>query len=222
MLEFSTNAVGNSGGFAAGQPEMIFTENETDTNENILVVGFGVFDENVEVAIFAEDAGVEEFEFGLRATAALIFVHEPAVRKFGLRILIQILHVAVRWRGVEIKIIFFDVLAVIAFVACEAKNTFFEDWVAAIPKGERKADHLMAIAEASDAIFSPAVCARTSVIVGKKLPCRTARTVILADGAPLPLGKVRPPTLPIALSGAIFFEATVLGGLKSGHELCLC
>jgi len=36
-----------------------------DTNKNILVVGFGVFDENVEVAIFAEDAGVEEFEFWL-------------------------------------------------------------------------------------------------------------------------------------------------------------
>ena len=104
-----------------------------DANENILVVGFGVFDENVEVAIFAEDAGVEEFEFWLRATAALIFFHQPSVRKFSLRILIQILHVTMRWRGVEIKIIFFDVLAVIAFVAREAKNTFFEDWVAAIP-----------------------------------------------------------------------------------------
>src|SRR2546430_3744047 len=225
MLDFSTNAVGNSGGFADDGASEILAPGPgvakpkrwkqvqgsrfgativgRDANENILVVGFGVFDENVEVAIFAEDAGVEQFEFRFRAAAALIFVHQPAVRKFGLRILIQILHVAVRWCGIEIEIIFFDVFSVIAFVAGEAKNTFFEDWVAAVPKGERETDHLMAIAEAGDAIFSPAICARTGMIVGKKFPCCPARTVIFADSAPLPLGEVRPPTLPIAISGSV-------------------
>src|SRR5438445_4586288 len=75
----------------------------------------------------------------------------------------------------------------------------------------------MTVADPTEAVFSPAVGARTRVVVRKKLPGCSARTVILADRSPLPLGKIGPPALPVLLSNARFFEPAVFRGLVSWH-----
>src|SRR2546428_8271892 len=75
----------------------------------------------------------------------------------------------------------------------------------------------MTVADPTEAVFSPAVGARTRVVVRKKFPGCSARTVIFADRSPLPLGEVGPPALPVLLSNARFFEPAVFGGLDSWH-----
>src|SRR5689334_14651232 len=55
------------------------------------------------------------------------------------------------------------------------------------------------------------------MVVRKVLPCATIRAVILAHRAPLPLGQVRPPALPILLPGTCFFKSAVFDGLYSCH-----
>ena len=63
-----------------------------------------------------------------------------------------------------------------------------EDRVATIPKCQAEADQLMTVADPANAVFAPAVSARTCMIMGKVFPCRAARTVILAHRSPLALG----------------------------------
>ena len=94
----------------------------------------------------------------------------------------------------------------VAFVACESEQTFFQKGVAPIPQGEGKADELMAIAKASDPVLTPAVGARARVVVRKIVPGLAVRAVVFANGPPLSLAQVRPPTLPMSGPQARFLE----------------
>jgi hypothetical protein len=76
----------------------------------------------------------------------------------------------VRRRGVKVEVVLLDVLAVIALAACQAEEPFLEDRVLAISQGERKADGLMAVADAADAILPPAIRSRAGVIVREVVP----------------------------------------------------
>ena len=134
--------------------------------------GFGIFDEHIEVAIVIEDAGVHQFILRSSLPLRLFSSTSSRVGKFRLRILVEILHVGVRGRAVEVEVILLDVFAVIALFAGEAEEAFFEDGVAAIPEREREADLLMTVADAGDAVFVPAVSARAGVVVGKVFPGR--------------------------------------------------
>src|SRR4029077_20042512 len=100
-----------------------------------------------------------------------------------------------------------------------AEQPFFQNRVPAVPHRQREANHLMAIADSRDAIFAPTISARASVVVRKKLPGGAARAVVFAHSSPLPLRKIRPPTLPILLARAIVLQAEVFSGLKPWHEL---
>jgi len=55
------------------------------------------------------------------------------VRKCGLRILVQILHVGMRGSAVEVEVIFLYILAMIAFVAGKPKKPFFQDRITFVP-----------------------------------------------------------------------------------------
>jgi hypothetical protein len=67
------------------------------------------------------------------AAAAPARFDQIAIRVCVLRILVQILHVGVGWRAVEVEIIFFDVLAVIALRIGKTEQALFENWVLAVP-----------------------------------------------------------------------------------------
>ena len=45
---------------------------------------------------------------------------------------------------VEVEVVFLHVLAVIALVAGQAENPFFQDGIALVPERQRKTDHLLA------------------------------------------------------------------------------
>ena len=72
-----------------------------------------------------------------------------------------------RRRAVEVVVVLFDVFAVVALGAGEPEHALFEDGIAAVVERESKADALMAIADARDAVFAPAIGARAGVVVGK-------------------------------------------------------
>ena len=97
------------------------------------------------------------------------------------------LHVGVSRGRVEVKVIFLDVLAVIAFVAGEPEQAFFQDRIFAVPKRESETNILMAIGHAADAVFAPAVSAAARMVMGKVLPGRAVGAVIFAHRAPLAL-----------------------------------
>src|SRR5246500_3798241 len=51
------------------------TIGDRDLDQNVIDIGLGIFHEHVEVAIFVEYTGIEQFEFGLALVALSIFLY---------------------------------------------------------------------------------------------------------------------------------------------------
>ena len=94
----------------------------------------------------------------------------------------------------------------IAFVAGEAEDAFLENGVFFIPKRKREANVLTAVADASEAVFIPAIGAGAGVIVREKFPGVAVGAVVLADRAPGTLTEVGTPALPVFLAGSGLFQ----------------
>ena len=85
-----------------------------DLHQEVFRAAFGVLDEDVEIAVAVEDAGVQELILKLFPIASPVRLHQVGVREGRLGILVEELHVGVGRRAVEVEIVFFDVLAVVA------------------------------------------------------------------------------------------------------------
>src|SRR5262249_1154516 len=181
-----------------------------DTDQDVLRRSFGGFDEQVEVRVFVEDTRVQEFQFRSFAPAAAILLEKFRIGELRLWVLVEEFHVGVRGRGVQVEVVFLHILAVIAFVAAKPKQTFLQNRIAAIPERQRKANKLMAIRNASDAVFAPAVSARAGMIMREIVPGRAVGAVVLADRAPLALGKIGSPPFPVHLARARLFKPSML------------
>lgn len=77
----------------------------------------------------------------------------------------------------------------------------------------------MTIADASNSVFTPAISARTCVIVWKIFPGSAAGAVVLPDRSPLTLGKIGSPTLPILLVSSRLLEPPVFDCQQSRHRI---
>src|SRR5216684_2944653 len=191
----------------------------SNANQDIFDIGLRVFHKYVKVAVLLEHSGIEQLKFRLLLAPAPIFLQQPRIRKLPLWVLVEHAHVAVRWRRIQVKILLLDVLAVVSFVARQAEKPLLQYGIAPIPHRQAKANHLVPVADASDAVFAPSICSRAGMVVRKILPCGTARAVILAHRTPLPLGQIRPPALPMLLPGTRLFQSVVFYGLYSCHDV---
>ena len=105
-----------------------------------------------------------------------------------------------RWCTVEIEVALLHVLPVIAFVTRKAEQPLLQDGVAFIPKGDSKANELMAIADPSETVLISAVGSGAGVIVWKIFPGVAVRAVVLADCSPGSLTQIRAPAFPVLLT----------------------
>jgi len=92
-----------------------------DLDQDVLRLGLGIFDEDVKVPAFIEDAGVERFILGGLLVARSVRLDNGLLRVRGLRILVEVLHVRVGWRAVEVEVILLDVLAVIPLTVAQSE-----------------------------------------------------------------------------------------------------
>jgi len=143
-----------------------------------------------------KDAGVEELILHLVAVAPLVRFHQVSVGIGSLGILVEILHVRVRRRAVEIEVVLLHVLAVVRLAVREPEDTLLEDGVLPVPQGQGKAEPLLVVGDAGDAVLAPAVSARAGMIVREEVPGVTPLAVVLTDRAPLPFTEVGSPLLP--------------------------
>src|SRR5215510_985096 len=173
------------------------TIRDTDPNENVLAIGLRVLDKHVEISVLVEHACIQQFEFRLVLSAATIFFDQSSIGILLLRILVEVLHVRMRRRAIDIEVVLFNVFTVIAFTSGETKQPLLENGIFSIPQGERKADQLMPVGNTGDAVFIPAVCSRPGVIMRQIVSCRAVSAVILADCSPCALAEIGAPTLPV-------------------------
>ena len=168
-----------------------------DSNREVVGVFFGVFGENIKVALVGKNTGVDLLKFTLLTVAALVFAQQLRIRKSSLGVFVKGFHVRVGGGVVEVKIAFFNVFAVVAFVAGEADKSFFENRVLVVPKREGEAKSLVIVRDTKDSILAPTIGAGPRVIVGEIGPSLALVVVVLPNGAPLPLTQVGTPSAPM-------------------------
>ena len=168
-----------------------------DADAEVLHVRLRVLDEHVEIAVMLEDAGIDQLELAACASAAAVLLHQPGVGELRLRILVEVFHVRMRGRGVEVIVELLHVLAVVPFLAREPEQALLQDRIVAVPQRHRKAEVLAPIRDAGDAVLVPPVGARARLVVGDVVPGGPARAVVLAHRAPGALAQIGSPALPV-------------------------
>src|SRR5215472_8616295 len=123
-------------------------------------------------------------------------LRQIAIGVFTLGIFVQVLHVRVGRRAVDVEVIFLDVFAVVAFAVGKSKHAFLQDGVATVPESNRETKLLLVVGEPGQPVFAPTVGARPGLIVGEVIPGISVLAVVLPYRAPLPLAQVRPPLFP--------------------------
>jgi hypothetical protein len=186
-----------------------------DLDQDVLGGRFGVLHKHVEVAIVVEHAGVEELVFQLIARPPSVRLYQIQIRERVLRVLVEILHVRVSGSAIEIEVVLLDVLAVIAFRVGEAEQPLLQNWIALVPEREREAQPLLVVAQSGDAVFAPAIRARSRVVVREVVPGIAVLAVVLTHRAPLPLAEIRSPFSPWRALLARLSQSRLFGVLSA-------
>ena len=162
------------------------------------VVALGVRDLGDPVTVLVEDAGVEDLVLGGAPVPARAFRAEPVVRERRLRVVVAPGVPGVARHGVGVPPVLLDVLAVVALRPGEPERPLFEEGIPAVPQREADAQVLVDVAEPGEAVLTPPVSPRPSVIERQVVPGVTVFAVVLTDGAPLPLADIGSPRVPRA------------------------
>src|SRR5437660_264134 len=112
-----------------------------------------------------------------------------------------------RRRTVEVEVTLLDVLAVVALAIGQAEQALFQDRVGRVPQRQREAQPALAVGDAEQAILAPAVGPAAGLLVREVIPRVAVGRVILAHGAPLALGEIRSPALPVLAAPGVFEQA---------------
>ena len=185
-----------------------------DLDQDVFGRLLGILHEHVEVAVLVEHARIEQFVLELVPAAAAAGLDKVGIRERRLRILVEVLHVRMGRRAVEVEVVLLDVLAVIALAVGQAEQALLQDRVLAVPEGQREAEPLLVVGDAGQPVFAPAIGARAGLIVGEVIPGVAALAVVLAHRSPLSLAQVRPPFFP----GNLLFPSLVESDLFRGHN----
>ena len=141
-----------------------------DLNQHVLRRRLGVFHEDIEIAVLVKHPRVEQLVFRLAAAAAAVRRDQIAIREGRLGILVEVLHVRVGRRRVEVEVVFLHVLAVVPLAVGQPEQAFLEDRILPVPQRQREAEPLAVVGNAGQAVFAPAVGARTGLVVGEVVP----------------------------------------------------
>src|SRR4030095_12364075 len=85
-----------------------------DLDQDVFSGSFRVFHENVEVAILVKYSGIEQLVLEVRAASLAVRFNQLLIRVGFLRIFVEVLHVGMRGRRIEIEVILLYVLAVVS------------------------------------------------------------------------------------------------------------
>src|SRR5215469_10728634 len=130
--------------------------------------------------------------FQLSPRTSTVCLNEIPIGEFLLRILIEVPHIRVRGRAIEVKVIFLYILTVISFAIGQSKKPLFEYRVAPVPNSDGKTQLLLVVAYPGEAVFSPPVGTGASLVMSEILPGVTVSTVIFANRPPLSFAQVGP------------------------------
>ncbi len=98
---------------------------------------------------------------------------------------------------VEVEPVLLHILAVISFTAGEPEHALLQNGIAAVPKRQSEYQQLIAVADAGNAVLTPAVGFAACLIVRKKIPGVAIGAIVLAYRSPGPVADVGSPFAPV-------------------------
>ena len=104
-----------------------------DADAGVVWIGLGELDEDLEIAVVIENAGIKELELRLIARRAVVARDDLVVGVGPLRVHVHIVHPRVRRGAVVVKVALLHILAVIAFAVGEPEKPLLNDGVVAVP-----------------------------------------------------------------------------------------
>jgi len=107
---------------------------DRNPDQQVLGICLGILDKNVEIAVVIEHTGVEQFVLRLLAAAPVIRLHQVTIRIGCLGILVEILHIGVGRRAVQIEVVLLDILAMIPLAVGQPEQPLLDDGVPAVPE----------------------------------------------------------------------------------------
>jgi hypothetical protein len=165
----------------SGRIRATIVSGDADGNGIRVVIVLGIFHENIPVTVLFEGVSVQYLVLVNVSTTIGALSNELLVRIWPLWILVKILHVRMRRRGIKIVIQLLDILSVIALMTSDTKEPLLQNGVYSIPKSQRKAQVLMIVADAGQAIFTPAICTGSCLRMRKMGPGIAIVGVIFTD-----------------------------------------
>jgi hypothetical protein len=190
-----------------------------DAYADVFRARLGILNKDVKIALGIEDARVEQFILHLLIPQLPTLLNELLIGIGLVGIFIQILHVGMRWRRVEVEIIFLHIFAVIGLRWDQAKQPLFQNRIFAVPQRQGKRQDLVAVTDTGKPILTPTVRFRTGEIMRKIIPGVPIGTIILSHRPPRALGDVGAPVVPRAdRARKRFLETLVLGR----HHILRC
>jgi len=136
------------------------------TDAKIVRIALRVVDADVPIAVFVEDACVEKLVLHVEPAPAPVLLDQVFVWEGSLRIHILPAEPGRGGGGVDVPPVLLGVLAVVALDAGEAEYALLQDGVDAVPERKGQAETLLLVADAGEAVLSPAVCSRARLDVG--------------------------------------------------------
>ncbi len=133
------------------------TVGDADSYAQVIRARLGVFNKHIEVAVFVEDARVEQLILQRLAASLAVRLDEIQIRIRRLRILIEILHIRMRRRAVQIEVVLLDVFAMIAFAVRQTKKALLKDRILPVPERQRETENLVIVGNARQTVLTPAI-----------------------------------------------------------------
>ena len=186
-------------------------------HQHVLRRRFGVLDENVEIAVVVEDAGIEKLVFELATAARPVGGRQVGVWVGRLWVLVEELHVRVGGRAVQVEVVLLDILAVVALGVGKPEHPLLQDRVTTVPQRQREAQPPLVVAKPGNAVLTPAIRPRPCLLMGEVRPGVAVVAVVLADSSPLPLAKVGTPPPPGHPPLVRLHQALLLGVGLTAH-----
>ena len=115
-------------------------------DQNVAWGRLGVFDGDIEIALFGENPSIEELIFGLGASAPAVYLEQFLVGKGSVGILVERPAVAVRRGRILIVVELLHVLAVIALGPRQPEQTLLQNRIRTVPQGKREAQPTVLVA----------------------------------------------------------------------------
>ena len=169
---------------------------ERDAHQHVFGTVLRVLDVHIHVAVVVEHARVEQLVLEVESAAGAVRGEQVVVGELDERVLVPVLEVRARRRGVEVEVVLLHVLPVVALGVGQPEGALLEDRVGAVPQRDREAQQLAVVAQAGDAVLTPLVGPGPGLVVGEVAPRITVVAVVLPDRAPLALAQVGAPSTP--------------------------